>query len=131
MQCSGLVRESASRKLRMIMASATPPAVRPAPTRWRRWGQLALSLLLFYLGLLALLWWKQEFLLFRPQSLPTACEFARGPGGLNRSDARSVCAEFDNAQTTRESGRSLQCLQRLGGKWKAFHQHSCKPSSKN
>lgn len=70
---------SAVRKLRMIMASATPLAVRPAPPRWRRWGQLALSLLLFYLGLLALLWWKQEFLLFRPQSLPTAYDFARGP----------------------------------------------------
>ena len=65
----------------MIMNAATARAAKPAPAHpgLQRLSQLAVLLLVVYLGVLALLWWKQEFLLFRPQVLPAAHNFARGP----------------------------------------------------
>ncbi len=56
------------------MTSARSPTRRPA----RLLVQATSTLLLVYLGLLALLWWKQETLLFLPQTLPAEHRFDRG-----------------------------------------------------
>ena len=51
---------------------------------------LALAALALYAAVLALLWWKQEALLFQPRPLPADHRLATGPDGsaTPRSTAR-------------------------------------------
>ena len=69
-----------------------PSQAQPRRAVWRMLGRWVLMVALVYTGLLALLWWKQEWLIFRPRTLAPDAQLKLAP------DVHEAWVEVDGAR---------------------------------